>query len=320
MGTFEIDGEDAPLGAATFDHYWKIVAPPAAKGLCLFCEEPLHSGTRSKEHVLPRWLLREFGVEDSMIEPTWMDARNKFKPRNQRRQVASSLVHGHVCGSCNNGWMSALEVAVTSTLLDLARGRNTVDQLDPTQRVTLARWAVKTAAVLNRSSNFYDMVTQPQAASAMTERLGPGIVVVGRQLTSDPPTPLTWNQTPGIGQIMKPPATSDDDLRAQIESAWRIVLGVGRLLLLVAFMPPSTDWQFCYEQTMHQPIWPLDGVWPLYDAMGIYTPEDFSEVFATTMSLRVISTTDDSTPTGMIVETIVIDDTGPPPAPLGSSR
>lgn len=61
---------------------------------------------------------------------------------------------GRICARCNNGWMSGLEQSCQGILLDMIRGRRQPGQLSETECLLVARWAAKTAYVLNSSANF----------------------------------------------------------------------------------------------------------------------------------------------------------------------
>jgi hypothetical protein len=245
--------------------HWIPHTEAKASGRCLLCGNDL-SGRRAKEHVFPRWLLEHFGLSDLLIQPTWREAVKEGQAKDQRQHTMEGLVHGLVCASCNNGWMNDLEIAVRPLLLGLADGSAEPSSLAPDQRRTLARWAVKTAATLNHSSNFHTVVRTEQARSAREDSpLLPGLIVVARQMPRSHEPALTWLQNVGVGQII---FRSDDERERAMEyskEAWRIVLGVGRLLLLVAYLPPSSEWEPCFHSGLHTPIWPIAGTWPMRD-------------------------------------------------------
>jgi hypothetical protein len=74
---------------------------------CCFCGKPFSISKRSREHVVPQWLLKYSGVlpKDRHFFGTVRDdgnAKIMITP-------AYSQVYKKVCSSCNSGWLSHLE-------------------------------------------------------------------------------------------------------------------------------------------------------------------------------------------------------------------
>lgn len=65
--------------------------------------------------------------------------------RIDRLHAYSSLVCGSVCTSCNNGWMGQLEGEVRPFLLELISNEKDVRRLTDNEKLSVARWAAKTA-------------------------------------------------------------------------------------------------------------------------------------------------------------------------------
>src|SRR5258708_6458444 len=86
------------------------------KSPCIFCGSEL-SGKRAKEHVFPQWIQKEFDWDDLYLTPTHFSGTGEVI--SSRAHDLGSFVEGHVCASCNNGWMSRLECAVRPILVDL---------------------------------------------------------------------------------------------------------------------------------------------------------------------------------------------------------
>ena len=86
----------------------------------------------TKEHVFAHWLIRKVHgarlvSSDAPAEPTRL-----------------ARVTAPVCAVCNAGWMSGLEVSFRRAVF----GRPRLGELHMTDRVTLSRWFVKTAALI----------------------------------------------------------------------------------------------------------------------------------------------------------------------------
>lgn len=131
---------------------------------CIFCKMLLTRENRSKEHVIARWIISALNYAKepfygrTLTYPNHPSVLNEASDViNEREQSIESLVLGNVCVTCNNGWMSALEVAVRPILEKLWNGtsprilsRDTCD--------TLARWTFKTAATANYACDYKKII------------------------------------------------------------------------------------------------------------------------------------------------------------------
>ena len=116
---------------------------------CWFCGST--SGTRSKEHIFPQWLLRHYGAMDERVQPVRISMALGGALASERpARPLRSHVNGEVCAKCNNGWMSALEVSATPILTQLPRS----GPISEEEALILARWFAKTAVNLNVSQPF----------------------------------------------------------------------------------------------------------------------------------------------------------------------
>jgi hypothetical protein len=120
---------------------------------CIFCGSYFTiENQKTNEHVIPRWLLKWLGIQDIIINPSHIRPTGEIV--NSRSHSVENLVEGRVCITCNNGWMSRLELDTQPFLLDLMTGDRQVIDLVESERFILARWMCKTSYVLNSSSNF----------------------------------------------------------------------------------------------------------------------------------------------------------------------
>jgi hypothetical protein len=101
---------------------------------CLFCDQKANS----KEHIWASWILER-------VKPIG-PIRHSIGKGPTKLLDNPELTTKHVCAVCNGGWMSNLESAnipiIGSLLQDISI------PLDPSQQQTAARWAVKTAMVV----------------------------------------------------------------------------------------------------------------------------------------------------------------------------
>lgn len=106
---------------------------------CVFC----NASPVTAEHVIPEWvspLFSGYGTGSAQLRGA-DGSEHGFPAKFFDHKVKV------VCGTCNSGWMSALERQVTNTLGPMFRyGRET--KLLPEMQHLLATWAIKTAYML----------------------------------------------------------------------------------------------------------------------------------------------------------------------------
>jgi hypothetical protein len=119
---------------------------------CAFCDTPLNKDNRSKEHILPQWLLDFLEIREEIIQPTHFS--NIGEIITKRHHTLGGLLAGQICSLCNNGWMSQLEQEAMPILKPLIIGKTTVVDLNENERQIISRWTAKTAFSLNSSSNY----------------------------------------------------------------------------------------------------------------------------------------------------------------------
>ncbi len=103
------------------------------KRKCLFCNEDANS----KEHVWPQWILR--------LPPARRPVRQRLGTGKEVTYSGDFKLKG-VCSTCNNGWMSELETEAKPILGPIVQDLSI--QLDLEDQTKIARWAFKTAIVL----------------------------------------------------------------------------------------------------------------------------------------------------------------------------
>ena len=125
---------------------------------CLFCSAPLTRHNRSREHVIPRWLLSHLEVQDErFIGKHWSYPNEPTIIFSERKHDFLSLVLGNACKDCNTGWMAQLEKDTRPLLEALLTGHSMM--LTREQCNILARWTFKTAAAGNYSVSYKKIVT-----------------------------------------------------------------------------------------------------------------------------------------------------------------
>ena len=103
-------------------------------GLCRFC---LRDGVPlTREHVFARWLVTRLHA-----------SRATFAGRGPRYATPATRIAQlvtSVCGSCNAGWMSGLEVSFRQAVF----ARSRPERLAAPTRAVLSRWFTKTATLV----------------------------------------------------------------------------------------------------------------------------------------------------------------------------
>lgn len=107
---------------------------------CIFCE----GGKLTREHLWPQWSAPLF---DGARDPTYYDFttaidRHTRSMSDTKRYTRQGGAHTKrlrvVCGACNNGWMSVLEVQVRPILEPLAS--DSARSIGESDQSILARW------------------------------------------------------------------------------------------------------------------------------------------------------------------------------------
>jgi len=116
---------------------------------CWFCDA--EAGTRSKEHIFPKWLLMYYEAMDEMVQPHRISmALGGVIASERGARPLRAHFNGEVCAACNNGWMASLEASTKPILTRKPlRGRITEGEA-----AVLARWFIKTAVNLNVSQPY----------------------------------------------------------------------------------------------------------------------------------------------------------------------
>jgi hypothetical protein len=144
-------------------------------------------GPLSREHAIPRWLVTDPYFADfvSNYQPT-----ERFRPLmtaitedavaihidRQGTPKLSDIAIRAVCHSCNNGWMSQLEVEVAKPLRALMTGATTM--LSGADALVIARWAVKTSTTFQLTDKKTATVNQQQLAQILrADSVIPGFAV-----------------------------------------------------------------------------------------------------------------------------------------------
>lgn len=230
---------------------------------CAFCRKSLF-GKATNEHILPQWLLDEFGIRDDQVSPTHIS--NEGTAVSTRKHQLKNLVAGRVCSDCNNGWMSQLEATSQPILRKLFENETSVVDYSPADRFILARWAVKTALTLNLGSNFHKNIPAHHYHHLHDDALSlPKRTIVFAQnhhFTHD----FYWIQG-GAWMIHDPysPTITQDEIDFLLTNSYKISFQLRGLLLVIAFNPIDSL-LYSMWRGIHVPLWPERCPVGYYDA------------------------------------------------------
>lgn len=160
----------------------------------MFCK----AQASTKEDIWPKWLTKRFPSSDASL----MEAeRGGLKLGTWQTKTPQLLTVKHICGDCNNGWMSKLETEmkpIADSILD-----EHTKVLDVSSQAVIAAWAIKTSMVLEAlypEREFFYSENERQnmrVASAIPERTSiwiakcvnqPNIYSAGKDLRTAPGT------------------------------------------------------------------------------------------------------------------------------------
>jgi hypothetical protein len=218
---------------------------------CLFCRQ---KAQRGKEHVFSDALLKDLNAGREIL----LFERRAFSDdalEEARKHSYDSFQAGGICKSCSEGWMSALEGAVLAWLSEVRSKQDLLAFQDAKRRLTFARWAVKTACVIDHIGGMWKIPCDVpwqlfQAQDAIPENVK---VLIGFHDAAEP-TGLTFNQRNRwtfypVHQHCKDPECRMDGM------FFKVAFAVERLMVLVVGTP-STHFCPVIGTALHVPIWP----------------------------------------------------------------
>lgn len=232
---------------------------------CVFCDAPLTRENRSKEHVIPQWLLYFLQVREEKIQPTHFSITGEELAT--RQHTLEGLLAGQICAVCNNGWMSQLEQGAMPILKPLILGSSTVVELNERERQILSRWTAKTAFALNSSANYLKNVpsTHFQHIRLSIDSLPLKVSAYAQQHHGD--RPFFWIQSATWSLYGNTDNTSElaTDLK---NNSYKISFQFGKLMLLISFISHDDIYPVLWKG-IHVPLLPKTS------KCGYYVNEEF---------------------------------------------
>ncbi|WP_147322748.1 HNH endonuclease [Emticicia sp. C21] len=201
--------------------------------ICVFCDSELTNNNRSKEHVIPKWLLNFLNIGKTPVQPSHITFEGRLK--SQRSHTLQALLAGSVCSDCNNNWMSRLENEAMPILKPLIRGEKGVVELNEKERMIVSRWTAKTAYALHCSSDFVKIVPNEhyKYIKDNLNTLPDNVWVFGQQHHGK--RPFNWQQSSLIDTVEEDGKSSSN--KEKLIKTYKISFQFGKLMLMIAFMP-----------------------------------------------------------------------------------
>lgn len=212
---------------------------------CIFCGQPLGKVIKSKEHVFPVWLLRQLDISDTEITETWFSSLGFTK--SQRSHSFGSILLGSICRSCNSGWMSMLEQRIKPIFLRAFEGSVENLVLAKEEATDLASWVLKTAIVLNLSTNYRKLFT-PQLIRALylKHRVPKSCYVDVLYHTNQ--SEIAWWQSQQIMAFMPSNHRKAKYMEA-LHKVFRITMTIGSLTFRFCYSPRAVF--YCKDTNTH---------------------------------------------------------------------
>jgi hypothetical protein len=118
------------------------------KRKCIFCD----SIDLSREHIFSKWIFNLFSTEEKVFKPSFNilersnsnDFTDSFlKDTSDGREIRyDDFTLKQVCKSCNNGWMSDLEVNVQTIYKNQLIATFDLNEINPDDAIILAQWTI----------------------------------------------------------------------------------------------------------------------------------------------------------------------------------
>jgi len=227
--------------------------------LCRVCDNPLSAGGgKSREHVIPDWMQKHFGLTGQRIcytpmessgIPTSLQLTPGAPERLKRAHNYGSMLLGAVCAKCNNGWMSGLEGAAKADLITLIEGSTASNAPD-----TVARWALKTAYVLAVATD--PPVGRVPQRHVLYLRQSSGLPAGVSVFFRTDPEPEWWFSS-SVTFLVDGGGAAKAFMSSvgmkHYRNAYRYFFRLGRLTLMVQFWPNSVD-AVGYNEELVRPL------------------------------------------------------------------
>lgn len=213
---------------------------------CLGCGAELTGEVVTLEHALPQWLAKEIERPGVKLKHFLHDEAKPQQDTLLRSHELNTFGAKQVCRVCNNGWMSRLETRAKPYILGLMRQKTSILTLTDEARLTLSRWAVKTAFVISVTQTLkFDLPWSVFQNLGQCEHDGPnGCLVLA-------------SQQPGLPGGFLYTCPSDGFVEGK-PIQLRVGFSVDHLHFVVVIPIVQAPRMVRVGAAVHVPLWPLD--------------------------------------------------------------
>lgn len=248
------------------------------KTTCIFCNEERE---KAKEHIWPRWLQIRIG---GSTKGTFSGVHTKLVviPISERISSGENLVLGSVCKICNNGWMEKLE-SEFKPLLDKLLEDSEKILLNKKESSIISRWAFKTACVINKGSNFHQIIPDEHLKYFYdNQKLPSNVIVELGRVKSKEDESLAWRQGK-IQFIISPSseAVSYIDIAAK---SYIISMQINTLLIRVAFWPLKI---YHFNKNDEEKM-KIKRIWPINNKIDLTKIIEFDNLDIFSMGVHIV--------------------------------
>ena len=203
---------------------------------CVFCNQ---TREKAKEHIWPKWIHKfDDTAEGGMHHSQHIGLMSNPGLIDERKQSSNSLVFGHVCKVCNNGWMSRLETDGAPSIKDAVDNASDAAPWSEEQSEKVAAWAFKTVLMINAGSNYRKIVPKVHYRNLYNNKQPPHGVDVEVAISEELVVGREWQQSQNM-MILGPKDRVLEKQRHQ-KKCYTIGLGLKHILLRVTYWPDHT--------------------------------------------------------------------------------
>ncbi|OFY09302.1 MAG: hypothetical protein A2X05_12710 [Bacteroidetes bacterium GWE2_41_25] len=219
--------------------------------VCIFCQKQKE---KSKEHIWPRWLQTLIGgTEQSFYQGVHL---SPIFPISTRIHSGESLVYGHVCNECNNGWMSKLEAECKPLIIKLIINRHFIDSLSKTDRQKISLWAFKTALIINAGSNYRKIIPDSHYSHLYRHQIIIKNVKIDIGFLPSEKA-LSWRQSQISFGLMH--QNDKENFHELLKNSYKVSLQINNIGIRVSFFPHVKEFGYKIsfsEKEKNLRIWP----------------------------------------------------------------
>lgn len=217
-----------------------------SRSVCLFCGSNLKLN-RKLEHVIPHWLIKYLEIEKLKISLTIYSPLEDQNTDERNFQYMDSFLAGAVCGDCNGGWMMKLENSNIKLIKGLISRSIDLRYIPDSDKVLLAKWAFKTAIVLNSASNYFKIVPDSDYINFYKGEFPENLLITASMHLPSKRYSHIENNMMWSGEDS---SITLDELRTGGVDSYKIGLQFGPLILIVSYWP-NNQWVYRVVKDKH---------------------------------------------------------------------